>query len=610
MPNRCEPCRTAGRSRLDINTRRLTGLIAVIGSVALGLPAASQLLDALDDVVDQQITEQVEEDVAEALEDAIEQQVESEVAGQIQEDVTGAIEQALESEIVDAVQEQVESGVVAEIVTQVEESVAGEIGEQLLDTVESEIGDIADDIDDIARDLDEVPGELLDTARGVAETAVEIVDPATESVRRERFAADVDASGRTIEGEVWIILVPSEHAERIASWGFTIRERQGSRDARSSAAARRSARGPRHRAGGARARARRPGHRGRLQSRLPARCRACGRHVDGGAGGAERRGASIAGAALSVGIVDTAVAVEHEALQHADIVQRDFVPFTDERPTAHGTAVASILIGDSAKLRPQLRGGRVYVASVFFTDAEGDDATTADSLTVAGEWLATEGVRVINMSLAGPPNRVLEAAIAALVERGVIVVAAVGNNGPTGAPLYPAAYADGRGRDGGRRCTARLSLRQPRPARQIRGARRRRPRRKKRRRLPRLDRHVDRGPACGGRHRQCPRERRRRDAGLRARRARARGRGPRRQGLRQRVRLRPHRAAHARHSVAVNSTENTVSAKSTDGRFDSLSARLIPTRVSTRWPTGISARTSISSRSSRRSAPMDAVTAR
>jgi subtilisin family serine protease len=35
---------------------------------------------------------------------------------------------------------------------------------------------------------------------------------------------------------------------------------------------------------------------------------------------------------------------------------------------------------------------------------------------------------------------VLEAAIAALAERGVIVVAAVGNNGPSGAPLYPAAY--------------------------------------------------------------------------------------------------------------------------------------------------------------------------
>ena len=44
------------------------------------------------------------------------------------------------------------------------------------------------------------------------------------------------------------------------------------------------------------------------------------------------------------------------------------------------------------------------------------------------------------MSLAGPPNRVLEAAIQGVVGKGVVVVAAVGNNGPAGEPLYPAAY--------------------------------------------------------------------------------------------------------------------------------------------------------------------------
>jgi len=435
MPNRCEPCRTAGRSLLDINMRRLTGLIAVVGCVALGQPATSQLLDALDDVVDQQITEQVEEDVAEALEDAVEQQVESDVAEQIQEDVTGAIEQQLESEIVDAVQEQVESGVVDEITTQIEDSVVGEIGEQLLDTVEGEIDDIVDEVSDTVRGVAENAGEIVDAAGDTAATAA-------ESARPERFAADVDASGRTIEGETWIILVPSEHAERIASWGFTIRER------RDLATLDRVL-----------LRVAAPGDRDIAQAALELALDAPGTEVDFNhvyRPGAELADDTLAAApaaqsgatlrspvpALSVGIVDTAVAAEHQALQHADIVQRDFVSFANERPTAHGTAVASILVGNAARLRPQLRGGRVYAASVFFTDAEGNDATTADSLTVAVEWLATEGVRVINMSLAGPPNRVLEAAIAALVERGVVVVAAVGNNGPTGEPLYPAAYAN------------------------------------------------------------------------------------------------------------------------------------------------------------------------
>jgi hypothetical protein len=468
------------QSTLDINAIRLTALLVVAGSVALAVPGAAQLLDVLDGVVEQDIAEQVEEDVAQALEDVVEQQVESdlveqiqedvaaaveqqvesevveqvqedvagaveqviesEIVEQIQEDVAGAVEQSIESEIVDVVQQEVEAGVVATIVTQIEESVVGEVGEQLLDAVESEV-------EDLASELDDVPGELAETVRGVAETTEGLVDAAadtaSESSARGRFAADVDVFGRTIEDEVWIVLVPGEHAERIASWGFTILERAElatlDRVLLRIAA---------------------PEDRDLAQAALELALEAPGTEVDfnhvyrPGAelepdavpalpaapavpGGAASRSPA---PALSVGIVDTAVGASHEALRNADIVQRDFVPFADERPTAHGTAVASILVGESAKLRPQLRGGRVYAASVFFTDAQGDDATTAASLTVAGEWLAAEGVRVINMSLAGPPNRVLEAAIAALVERGVIVVAAVGNNGPTGAPLYPAAY--------------------------------------------------------------------------------------------------------------------------------------------------------------------------
>jgi subtilisin family serine protease len=144
---------------------------------------------------------------------------------------------------------------------------------------------------------------------------------------------------------------------------------------------------------------------------------------------------------LAIGIVDSDVASAHEALATADVVRRDFVPFVGARPTAHGTAVASILVGDSRSVHGRLPSARLYAASVFFADAEGNPAATTASVVAALEWLVARGVHVINMSLAGPPNRVLEAAIDALGERGALVVAAVGNTGPAGAPLYPAAYA-------------------------------------------------------------------------------------------------------------------------------------------------------------------------
>ena len=51
-----------------------------------------------------------------------------------------------------------------------------------------------------------------------------------------------------------------------------------------------------------------------------------------------------------------------------------------------------------------------------------------------------EKVPVINVSLVGPPNRVLEGVVQRVIAGGHIVVAAVGNDGPAAAPLYPAAW--------------------------------------------------------------------------------------------------------------------------------------------------------------------------
>ena len=92
-------------------------------------------------------------------------------------------------------------------------------------------------------------------------------------------------------------------------------------------------------------------------------------------------------------------------------------------------------------MRGVIRGARLRVASVFFQDDAGESTATTASLVRALDWLAGTGVSVINMSLAGPPNRVLEAAVDAIAREGIVVTAAVGNDGPTVAPRYPAAYA-------------------------------------------------------------------------------------------------------------------------------------------------------------------------
>lgn len=142
----------------------------------------------------------------------------------------------------------------------------------------------------------------------------------------------------------------------------------------------------------------------------------------------------------AIGLIDTRVAASHPALQRARITQRDFVSSRNPRPELHGTAIASILVGDARDYRGLVPDARLFAASVF-EDLPGRPATaTTVSLVRALEWMAQQGVGIVNMSLTGPPNAVLGATIDRLRKRGVVIVAAIGNDGPSAAPLYPAGY--------------------------------------------------------------------------------------------------------------------------------------------------------------------------
>jgi len=134
-------------------------------------------------------------------------------------------------------------------------------------------------------------------------------------------------------------------------------------------------------------------------------------------------------AMLSLGMIDTGV-VGHPALRGVSVEIRDFSKGARGVPTAHGTAVASILVSEGAsKLRVAniFRGG----ASAPFTSAE----VIVDAL----DWMVANKVPVVNMSLAGPRNAILDALVDRVVSRGTLIVAAAGNGGPTAPPAYPAA---------------------------------------------------------------------------------------------------------------------------------------------------------------------------
>jgi Subtilase family len=141
---------------------------------------------------------------------------------------------------------------------------------------------------------------------------------------------------------------------------------------------------------------------------------------------------------VEIGMIDAGVDRGHPALADADIVVKTTTEARGpSRPTAHGTAVASLLVGDDGAFQGALPGATLYAADAFAGSATGGSAA---DIARAIAWLADKDVPVINISIAGPKNAVLEAAVRGATQRGHVIVAPVGNDGPAAPVRYPAAF--------------------------------------------------------------------------------------------------------------------------------------------------------------------------
>lgn len=143
----------------------------------------------------------------------------------------------------------------------------------------------------------------------------------------------------------------------------------------------------------------------------------------------------VQGAGARLGLIDTGVNADHPALSGSRIAQRGFAGAP--RPGAHGLAVASLMVGRSGAFAGADPGGALVVADVFGAGPAGGSST---ALAQALAWMVEQRVAVVNVSLVGPRNALVERAVARARARGLIVVAAAGNDGPAAAVLYPAGY--------------------------------------------------------------------------------------------------------------------------------------------------------------------------
>jgi hypothetical protein len=145
-----------------------------------------------------------------------------------------------------------------------------------------------------------------------------------------------------------------------------------------------------------------------------------------------------------IGVIDTSVERRHPALADARIIERAFTP-SGSQPSVdgHGTSVLALLAGDAKSGTPGLAPKAEYlVANVFGSDTNGKPVSDTFSLLKAIDWLHRNSVPVVNISLAGPHDPLLQKAITDYSSKGMMFVAAAGNEGPGAAPSYPAAYPE------------------------------------------------------------------------------------------------------------------------------------------------------------------------
>jgi thermitase len=146
--------------------------------------------------------------------------------------------------------------------------------------------------------------------------------------------------------------------------------------------------------------------------------------------------------AINIAILDTGVDLDHSDLANKIVSEINLTNFgSADDVYGHGTHVAGI----AAAITDNGIGvaGLGYSATIMDVKVLDDNGMGAYSWIVSGiTWAADNGADIINMSLGGSfASSAMEDAVNYAWSKGVVVVAAAGNNGDS-TPMYPAYYTN------------------------------------------------------------------------------------------------------------------------------------------------------------------------
>jgi Subtilase family len=141
------------------------------------------------------------------------------------------------------------------------------------------------------------------------------------------------------------------------------------------------------------------------------------------------------GKGVAIAVIDSGVDPDHPDL--AGAITRNYDAASAERPHPHGTGMAGAIAsrGTVLGIAP---GAELLTVRAFSVNSGSPEGTTLNIIKGL-DWAADNGARVVNMSFAGPADPRLKDALIKAGAKGIVLIAAAGNAGPTSPPLYPAA---------------------------------------------------------------------------------------------------------------------------------------------------------------------------
>lgn len=403
--------------------------------------------DSLEDTIAANVEAQAEESVEAAVEEALAQSVEEAVQESVEGSVEDTVAASVESGIDASVEEDLENAIEQSIETGVEQQVADSVEEAVEEGLESAVEEsVAAAVEDSVETAVAASVEA-DLETGVEEAIADAVEDRLEGhidTILDRIENELEVDERRINSEQWLVMAEPEVFVQLAMEGYLFDKvtdlpgiglRLAEVAAPSSFDISKVRQGVVDVVGADRAEV------------------DINHYYTAGSPGIVEPGAEVAPRSaivfpsdldemqLRVGMIDSRVDTSHPAFSGSHIETRSFAPRGATLPAFHGTAIASILAANDPQFRGLAPRTELYAAAVFEQDEKRGEIASTVSLVRALDWLVSSGVDVVNLSLAGPPNRLLEAALERATARDVLVLAAAGNGGPVAAPMYPAAYA-------------------------------------------------------------------------------------------------------------------------------------------------------------------------